>query len=106
METDGRVGSGKCRKGLIFIITTGPTDWFIKDKACQFSTSFFAFSMVYIEDRFITGECKYIWTSHNWNRNKEIDAIEYRESLGISCFQGFLAIYSYKEKVVRVDDFY
>ena len=35
-----------------------------------------------------------------------IDTIEYRESLGISCFQGFLAIYRYKEKVVRVDDFY
>ena len=35
-----------------------------------------------------------------------IDTIEYRESLGISCFQGLLAIYSYKEKVVRVDDFY
>ena len=29
-----------------------------------------------------------------------------RESLGISCFQGFLSIYRYKEKVVRVDDFY
>ena len=38
-----------------------------------------------------------------------IDTIEYiiyRESLGISCFQGFVAIYRYKEKVVRVDDFY
>ena len=35
-----------------------------------------------------------------------IDTIEYRESLGINCFQGFLAIYRYKEKVVRVDDFY
>ena len=55
METDGRFDSGKCGKGLIFIITTGS---------------------------------------------------KYRESLGISCFQGFLAIYSYKEKVVRVDDFY
>ena len=31
-----------------------------------------------------------------------IDTIEYRESLGISYFQGFLAIYRYKEKVVRV----
>ena len=59
METDRRVNSGKCGKGLIFLITTG-----------------------------------------------SIDTIEYRESLGISCFQGFLAIYSYKEKVVRVDDFY
>ena len=28
-----------------------------------------------------------------------IDIIEYRESLGISCFQGFLAIYRYKEKL-------
>ena len=35
-----------------------------------------------------------------------IDTIEYRESLGINCFQGFLVIYRYKEKVVRVDDFY
>ena len=59
METDRRVNSGKCGKGLIFLITTG-----------------------------------------------SIDTIEYRESLGISCFQGFLAIYRYKEKVVRVDDFY
>ncbi len=59
METDGRFDSGKCREGLIFLITTG-----------------------------------------------SIDTIEYRESLGISCFQGFLAIYRYKEKVVRVDDFY
>ena len=31
---------------------------------------------------------------------------KYRKSLRISCFQGFLAIYRYKEKVVRVDDFY
>ena len=102
METDGRVGSGKCRKGLVFLITTGLTDWFIKDKGVSIQHVFFAFSMVYmvyIEDRFITGECKYIWTSHNWNWNKEIDAIEYRESLGISCFQGFLAIYRYKEKL-------
>ena len=38
--------------------------------------------------------------------NGSIDTIEYRESLGTSCFQGFLAIYRYKEKVVRVDDFY
>lgn len=28
-----------------------------------------------------------------------IDTIEYRESLGISCFQGFLAIYRYKENL-------
>ena len=28
-----------------------------------------------------------------------IDTIEYRESLGISCFQGFLAINRYKEKL-------
>ena len=28
-----------------------------------------------------------------------IATIEYRESLGISCFQGFLAIYRYKEKL-------
>ena len=46
METDGRFDSGKCGKGLIFLITTG---------------------------------C--------------IDTIEYRESLGTSCFQGFIAIY-------------
>ena len=59
METDGRFDSGKCVKGLLFLVTTG-----------------------------------------------SIDTIEYRESLGISCFQGFLAIYRYKEKVVRVDDFY
>lgn len=55
METDKRVNSGKCGKGLIFLITTGS---------------------------------------------------KYRESLGINCFQGFLAIYRYKEKVARVDDFY
>ena len=59
METDRRANSGKCGKGLIFLITIGP-----------------------------------------------IDTIECRESLGISCFQGFLAIYRYKEKVVRVDDCY
>lgn len=41
----------------------------------------------------------------NRNRNKEIDTIEYKESLGISCFQGFFTVYSYKGKVVRVDDF-
>ena len=37
METDGRLDSGKCGEGLIFIITIGP-----------------------IEDRFLTGEWKYI----------------------------------------------
>ena len=37
METDRRVGSGKCRKGLIFLITIGP-----------------------IEDRILIGEWKYI----------------------------------------------
>ena len=26
METDRRVNSGKCRKGLIFLITIGPID--------------------------------------------------------------------------------
>ena len=49
METDGRFDSGKCGKGLIFLITTG-----------------------------------------------SIDTIEYRESLGISCFQGFLCILLYQ----------
>ena len=52
MEADGRFDSGKCGKGLIFLITIG-----------------------------------------------SIDTIEYRESLGISCFQGFLAINRYKEKL-------
>ena len=28
-----------------------------------------------------------------------IDTIEYRESLGINCFQGFLAINRYKKKL-------
>ena len=37
METDGRLDSGKCGEGLIFLITIGP-----------------------IEDRFLTGERKYI----------------------------------------------
>ena len=37
METDRRLDSGKCGKGLIFLITIGP-----------------------IEDRFTTGEWKYI----------------------------------------------
>ena len=37
METDRRVNSGKCGEGLIFLITIGP-----------------------IEDRFLTGEWKYI----------------------------------------------
>ena len=37
METDGRLDSGKCGKGLIFLITIGP-----------------------IEDRFLTGKWKYI----------------------------------------------
>ena len=37
METDGRCDTGKCGKGLIFLITIGP-----------------------IEDRFLTGEWKYI----------------------------------------------
>ena len=37
METDGRLDSGKCGEGLIFIITIGP-----------------------IEDRCLTGEWKYI----------------------------------------------
>lgn len=36
----------------------------------------------------------------------EIDTVKYKENLGISYFQGFLAIYRYKEKVVGVDDFY
>lgn len=51
METDGRFDSGKCRKGVIFIIIG------------------------------------------------YIDTIEYRESLGINCFQGFLAINRYKKKL-------
>lgn len=59
METDRRLDSGKCGKGLIFLITIDP-----------------------------------------------IDTIECRESLGISCFQGFLAIYRYKGRIARVDDFY
>ena len=37
METDGRLDSGKCGKRLIFLITVSP-----------------------IEDRFLTGEWKYI----------------------------------------------
>ena len=37
METDGKLDSGKCGKGLIFLITIGP-----------------------IEDRFLTVEWKYI----------------------------------------------
>ena len=48
METDRRFDSGKCGKGVIFIIMTGS---------------------------------------------------KYRESLGISCFQGFLAINRYKKKL-------
>ena len=52
METNGRFDSGKCRKGVIFIIKIG-----------------------------------------------SIDTIEYRESLGISCFQGFLDINRYKKKL-------
>ena len=55
METDRRLDSGKCGKGLIFLITTGS---------------------------------------------------KYRESLGISCFQGFLTVYRYKGRIARVDDFY
>lgn len=31
--------------------------------------------------------------NRNRNRNKEIDTIEYNESLGMSCFQGFLTVY-------------
>ena len=31
---------------------------------------------------------------------------KYRESLGISCFQGFLTVYRYKGRIARVDDFY
>lgn len=54
METDGRFDSGKCGKGIIFII------------------------------KIIIGS---------------IDTIEYRESLGINCFQGFLAINRYKKKL-------
>ncbi len=46
------------------------------------------------------------WINRNRNRNKEIDTIEYKESLGISYFQGFLTVYRYKGKIVRVDDFY
>lgn len=45
------------------------------------------------------------WINRNRNRNKEIDTIEYKESLGIGCFQGFLNIYRYKGNVVRVDAF-
>lgn len=33
----------------------------------------------------------------NRNRNKEIDTIKYKESLGISCFQGFCIIRKYPE---------
>jgi len=40
------------------------------------------------------------------NRNKEIDTIEYKESLGNSCFQGFLTFYRYKGEVIRVGAFY
>ncbi len=45
------------------------------------------------------------WINRNRNRNKEIDTIEYKESLGISYFQSFLTVHRYKGKIVRVDDF-
>lgn len=45
------------------------------------------------------------WINRNRNRDKVIDTIEYKESLGISCFQGFLTVYRYKGKIVRADAF-
>lgn len=46
------------------------------------------------------------WINRNRNRNKEIDTIEYKESLGMSCFQGFLTFYKYKGEVIRDGAFY
>ena len=56
METDGRFDSGKCGKGLIFIITIGPTGLFIEDKDVSIQRVFFYFVYGIIEDRFTTGE--------------------------------------------------
>ena len=50
METDGRFDSGKCGKGLIFIITIGPTDRFIEYKV-RFMPEILGFLM--IKKRFI-----------------------------------------------------
>ncbi len=46
METDGRFDSGKCGKGVIFIITIGSTDRFIEYKDVSILHVFFTFSMV------------------------------------------------------------
>jgi hypothetical protein len=46
------------------------------------------------------------WINRNRNRNKEIDTIEYKESLGISYFQSFLTFYKYKGEVIRDGAFY
>lgn len=43
--------------------------------------------------------------NRNRNRNKEIDIIEYKESLGISCFQGFLAVRRYSFNAIKDDVF-
>ena len=60
MEADGRFDSGKCGKGLIFIITIGPTDRFIEYKDVSIQHVFFYFFYGIIEDRFTTGEYKYL----------------------------------------------
>ena len=60
METDGRFDSEKCGKGFIFIITIGPTDRFIEYKDVSIQHVFFYFFYGIIEDRFTTGEEKYL----------------------------------------------
>ena len=56
MEIDRKVNSGKCREGLIFLITIGPTDSFIEYKDVSIQHVFFYFFYGIIEDRFTTGE--------------------------------------------------
>jgi hypothetical protein len=73
--------------------------------------NFFGFSLTYILIFGTIGASifdlkgDYFEYFSNRNRNKEIDTIVYKESLGNSCFQGFLAVISYTDKVVGDDAF-
>ncbi|ESV54520.1 hypothetical protein SAG0136_04490 [Streptococcus agalactiae LMG 14747] len=62
--------------------------------------------MCYIGDKDLFGGAFVYQNYCNGNRNKEIDTIEYKKSLGISCFQGFLLIIDRRKWVSEILWFY
>ena len=71
---------------------------------CHIFSNLFGFSQTYILIFGTIGASifdlkgDYFENFSNRNLNKEIDTIEYKESLGISCFQGFLSAHKKSHK--------